>query len=73
MQPNLIDMYSINNDIKKYHFSNNSLLINVLILSFHCVYYVYYLYFKVAIYKRTKKRKYNEYIKLHIRKKQFRN
>ena len=55
MQPNLIDMYSINNDIKKYHFSNNSLLINVLILAF-IVFFMFIIYISKSPYTKEQKK-----------------
>mgnify|MGYP001211560883 FL=1 len=55
MQPNLIDMYSINNDIKKYHFSNNSLLINVLILAF-IVFIMFIIYISKSPYTKEQKK-----------------
>lgn len=55
MQPNLIDMYSINNDIKKYHFSNNSLLINILIIIF-IVFIMFIIYISKSPYTKEQKK-----------------
>tara|TARA_B000000437_G_C11531859_1_gene259596 strand:- start:261 stop:512 length:252 start_codon:yes stop_codon:yes gene_type:complete len=55
MQPNLIDMYSINNDIKKYHFSNNSLLINILIVTF-IVFIMFIIYISKSPYTKQQKK-----------------
>jgi len=32
MNPKLIDIYSIENDIKLFHFNNNSFIVNIIIL-----------------------------------------
>tara|TARA_E500000178_G_C16985223_1_gene737848 strand:- start:1486 stop:1737 length:252 start_codon:yes stop_codon:yes gene_type:complete len=55
MQPNLIDMYSINNDIKKYHFTNNSLIINVLIVAF-IVFIMFIIYISKSPYTKQQKK-----------------